>query len=133
MCIHPQGVIISTFSNIGYKILFWGYSSGANQIYAIFFPLVIPKSSTFCSISYRFQDTTFLRKKCRIGTFFKDVQVTKNENFLSNTFFFRLWSQNFVRFALARSVSEIRPFSAKIQNLHFFSTLHHQKGKCSIK
>ena len=35
MCIHPQGVIISTFSNISYKILFWGYSSGGNQIYAM--------------------------------------------------------------------------------------------------
>ena len=35
MCIHPQGVSISTFSNISYKILFWGYSSGANQIYAM--------------------------------------------------------------------------------------------------
>ena len=34
MCIYPQGVRISTFSNISYNILFWGYSSGANQIYA---------------------------------------------------------------------------------------------------
>ena len=35
ICIHPQGVRISTFSNISYKILFWAYSSCANQIYAM--------------------------------------------------------------------------------------------------
>ena len=35
MCIYPQGVRISTFSNISYKILCLGYSSGANQIYAM--------------------------------------------------------------------------------------------------
>ena len=36
MCIHPQGVGISTFSNITYKNTFFlGYSSGANQINAM--------------------------------------------------------------------------------------------------
>ena len=36
MCIHPQGERILTFSNVSYKNYFFeGFSSGANQIYAM--------------------------------------------------------------------------------------------------
>ena len=79
---------------------------------------MIQKFPPFRSSAYRFRDKHFFRKNGQIGNFSRSHD--QKWNFSVRYFFFLWWSPNFVRFALALTVSEISTFFAKLPNRYFF-------------